>query len=317
MDLALRWLWSEQVAHPFGAGRYLPPNLMTIPMKTVLSSRRKVGLAVAGLLAGALPLMANDRDDRAEDAFKNSHVYKTQLRSTDVAVNVTNGVAVLSGSVENEDQKHLAEDTMRGLPGVDRVDNHIRVTNEPKEASDDWIALKVRSALLFHRNVSATDTHVVVRDGVVTLTGTASSDAEKALASEYANDIKGVRSVDNQLRVVDPEVARAERRAAADTDRAADADRIKRQGNRINGNETDPRTAGSRIDDASITAQVKASLAVRKSTSALRTNVTTRDGIVTLTGEAKNGAEKDLVTKLAENVDGVRSVRNDMTVQDR
>jgi osmotically-inducible protein OsmY len=38
---------------------------------------------------------------------------------------------------------------------------------------------------------------------------------------------------------------------------------------------------------------------------------------VTITGEAKNSAEKDLVTKIAENIDGVRSVRNDMTVQNR
>lgn len=283
--------------------------------------RGLLGATLAGVLVSAGSLAADDRDDRIEDSFKRSHVYKSQLHNTDISVDAKNGVAVLKGTVENEDQRRLAEDTVRGIPGVERVDNQVKVTNEPKESSDEWIALKVRSALLFHRNVSATDTHVNVRDGVVTLTGTANSEAEKALAAEYANDIKGVRRIDNQIQVVDTaEAARrkaeADRRAAADRDRdlkrrntdVADADR------EMN---THHRTAGQEIDDASITAQIKSSLAVRKSTSAIRTNVTTHDGIVTITGEAKNGAEKDLVTKLAENIDGVRTVHNDMTVQNR
>lgn len=278
--------------------------------KSKLSRGRVAAMAIAGLLATSGSLLANDQDDRIEDSFKNSHVYKTELRQTGVSIDAKNGVATLKGTVENEDQRRLAEDTARGLPGVDRVDNQIRVTNEPKESSDDWITLKVRGALLFHRNVSAADTHVTVREGVVTLTGTAKSDAEKALAQEYAADIAGVRRVDNQIQVV-PEADRprrdANKRDVADTRSTARDDNA----------DANRRTVGDRIDDASITAQVKSSLAVRKSTSAIRTSVTTRDGIVTITGEAKNGAEKDLVTKLAENIDGVRSVRNEMTVQNQ
>lgn len=284
--------------------------------------RSLLGLTLASVLVSAGSLAADDRDDRIEDSFKHSHVYKTQLHNTDLSVEAKNGVAVLKGTVENEDQRRLAEDTVRGLPGVERVDNQVRVTNEPKESSDDWISLKVRSALLFHRNVSATDTHVAVRDGVVTLTGTANSEAEKALAQEYANDIKGVRRVDNQLQVVD--TAEAARRKAESERAAAERDAKRRSADvvdrdRVGDREmtTHHRTAGQEIDDASITAQIKSSLAVRKSTSAIRTNITTHDGIVTITGEAKNGAEKDLVTKLAENIDGVRTVHNDMTVQNR
>lgn len=186
------------------------------------------------------------------------------------------------------------------------VENNLKVANEHKEGSDDWIALKVRGALLFHRNVSATDTHVAVNRGVVTLTGTAASDAEKALAEEYAKDIKGVTSVDNQIRVVEEPVHRAPVTTTADRDSKrphearASTDRM-----------------DDRIDDASITAQLKSALAIRKSTSAIKTSVTTENGVVTITGEAKNSAEKDLVTKLAENIDGVRTVRNDMSVRDR
>jgi osmotically-inducible protein OsmY len=46
----------------------------------------------------------------------------------------------------------------------------------------------------------------------------------------------------------------------------------------------------------------------------MHTGVTTTDGVVTLTGIAKNDAEKSLVTKLATDINGVTSVINNMTV---
>jgi len=50
------------------------------------------------------------------------------------------------------------------------------------------------------------------------------------------------------------------------------------------------------------------------STSALHTGVTTTDGAVTLTGVARNDAEKSLVTKLTSDINGVTSVINNMTI---
>jgi hyperosmotically inducible periplasmic protein len=51
-----------------------------------------------------------------------------------------------------------------------------------------------------------------------------------------------------------------------------------------------------------------------RSTSALKTKVETTDGVVTLSGIAKNAAEKSLVTKLVTDVNGVSSVVNNMTI---
>ena len=70
-----------------------------------------------------------------------------------------------------------------------------------------------------------------------------------------------------------------------------------------------------KIDDASITAQVKMTLLFNRSTSALKTKVETHDGVVTLTGTAKNTAEKDLATKLASDINGVENVVNNMNVE--
>jgi osmotically-inducible protein OsmY len=72
---------------------------------------------------------------------------------------------------------------------------------------------------------------------------------------------------------------------------------------------------GEKVDDASITAQVKMTLLSHRSTSSLNTKVKTKDGVVTLGGKAKNAAEKELATKVVNDVKGVKSVNNQMTIE--
>jgi osmotically-inducible protein OsmY len=44
--------------------------------------------------------------------------------------------------------------------------------------------------------------------------------------------------------------------------------------------------------------------------------VDTSEGIVTLSGKARNATEKDLVTKLVTDVNGVKNVVNNMTIDE-
>jgi osmotically-inducible protein OsmY len=223
-------------------------------------------------------------DDRIEASAAKSYVFKTYLKDDSIKTESKDGVVTLTGTVADSSHKSLAENTVASLPGVKSVDDQLTVSGQqPAEHSDTWIKMKVQTALLFHRNVSATGTTVYVKDGVVTLQGEASSLAQKELTTEYARDIDNVKSVKNDMTI-------------AKTPAAPDA------------------TMGDKIDDASITAQVKSSLLSHRSTSALNTGVSTTDGVVTLTGVAKNDAEKSLVTKLAEDIVGVTSVINNMTV---
>jgi osmotically-inducible protein OsmY len=180
--------------------------------------------------------------------------------------------------------KSLAQDTVESLPGVKSVDNQLTIKGQPGQHSDEWLGIKVKTALLFHRNVRATKTDVNVKDGIVTLSGEANSMAQKELATEYASDIEGVKSVKNDMTV------------AATPEKPGE-------------------TIGEKIDDASITAEVKSSLLLHRSTSALKTKVQTTDGVVTLSGVAKNAAEKSLVTKLTTDINGVTSVINNMTIE--
>jgi osmotically-inducible protein OsmY len=75
------------------------------------------------------------------------------------------------------------------------------------------------------------------------------------------------------------------------------------------------RTEDRKIDDASITALVKMTLLYHRSTSALNTKVETNRGVVKLNGIAKSAAELNMATKLANDVNGVKSVKNRMTIE--
>ena len=114
--------------------------------------------------------------------------------------------------------------------------------------------------------------------------GEASSQAQKELTAEYAKDVEGVKDVKNEMTM-----------------------------------SPTPKTTTEyvieSIDDASITAQVKMTLLYHRSTSALSTKVETNEGVVTLNGKAKNAAEKELVTKLVNDIKGVRSINNQMTIE--
>jgi osmotically-inducible protein OsmY len=246
-------------------------------------------LAAALLVTTPLLLLADSAtDQKIEDAAAASYNFRTVLNNQ-VKVQAHDGVVTLTGTVLDRDQKALAENTVRGLPGVERVDNEIEVSSPGPERSDGWIALKIRSMLLLHANVSITNTNVAVHDGVVTLTGTAENEAQKELTEAYAKDVEGVKDVKNQIEV------RPAGMAANDTAHGG--------------------TVGEKIDDASITAQVKYELLTHHSTSAMKTSVDTNNGAVVIHGIARSEAEKDLVSKLARGIKGVTSVDNQMTVQ--
>jgi hyperosmotically inducible protein len=239
---------------------------------------------VSTMLITSAPLRAADTDSRIESSAANSYTFKNYLKDDSIKTVSKDGIVTLTGTVADSSHKSMAENTVASLPGVKSVDNQLVISGEqPAEHSDAWITTKVKTTLLFHRNVSATGTTVYTKDGVVTLQGVASSMAQKELTTEYAKDIDNVKEVNNEMTI-------ATIPAAPDS------------------------TASDKIDDASITAEIKSSLFSHSSTSALHTGVTTTDGVVTLTGIAKNDAEKSLVTKLATDINGVTSVINNMTI---
>lgn len=235
------------------------------------------------LLTGA-SAFASETDGRIEASAKESYVFKTYLKEDSIKTESKDGVVTLTGTVAEESHKSLATETVASLPGVIRVDNQlVSKGDQPAENSDGWLSMRVKSSLLYNRNVSGMKTQVFVKDGLVTLRGEADSQAQKDLAGEYAKEIKGVKGVTNEMTL-------------------ASVPSGMKQG------------MGDKIDDASITAQVKMAFLAHHSTSAFKTGVETSNGVVTLSGIAPNGAGKDMATKVAGNINGVVNVVNNMTI---
>jgi len=238
----------------------------------------------AAVLLTSASALASEMDQNIESSAKNSYVYRTYLKDDAIKTKSMDGVVTLTGTVSEESHKSLAQETVANLPGVKSVDNQLELKG-PAEESDGWISMQVKYSLLYNRHVSGINTQVFVTDGIVTLRGEAGNQAQKDLAGEYAKDIKGVKDVKNEMTI-------------------AKVSNEPKQ------------TMGEKIDDASITAQVKMALLTHHSTSFFKTGVATNNGVVTLSGKASSAAAKDMAAKVANDVNGVTSVINNMTVND-
>lgn len=253
--------------------------------------------ALFTILASALfftsPLVASEMDDRIELSARESFVFKTYLQDDDISLQSEDGLVTLTGTVSDPSHRSLAEDTVAGLPGVTAVDNQlVEAGQTPEEKSNAWLISKVKTTLLLHSNVNGPATEVTAEDGIVTLRGQASSNAQKDLTAEYVKDVEGVKDVVNEMTV------------PVDGEQTGGTTVSEKMG-----------ALGDKIDDASITALVKTTLFYHRSTSGLNTTVETKDGVVTLGGKAGSAAEKDLAGKFASDVHGVKTVNNTITVE--
>ncbi|UTA48936.1 BON domain-containing protein [Simiduia sp. 21SJ11W-1] len=133
------------------------------------------------------------------------------------------------------------------------------------------------------------DIQVTVANGKATLNGGVTEDTDKELAKQIALGVDGIKSVDNKITVS------AEQNSKND--------------------EQSENDYGQYIDDASITTAVKSKLLWGKTSDGLTTNVITKFGNVTLTGNVGTADAKELAGKLAKNTRGVKSVKNQLIVK--
>jgi len=150
--------------------------------------------------------------------------------------------------------------------------------------TDAGITTKVKSKLVADDEVKAYQIDVDTKDKIVTLKGQVDTPTAKSRAVEIARTTDGVRDVVDSITM---------RSVAA---------------------VPEPDAARATFSDAQLTAAVKAKLAAEPGVSALRIDVDTRDGVVTLKGRVKTAAEKDQALLIARETNGVRSVEDMLTV---
>jgi len=75
--------------------------------------------------------------------------------------------------------------------------------------------------------------------------------------------------------------------------------------------------AGQAIDDAAITASVKAGILAEPGLKVLKIDVDTKDGLVTLTGSADSFDNVQKATQVANGIQGVKSVDNRIAISSK
>ncbi|MCC2642711.1 MAG: putative periplasmic or secreted lipoprotein [Nitrospira sp.] len=78
---------------------------------------------------------------------------------------------------------------------------------------------------------------------------------------------------------------------------------------------TTGKTAGQTVDDATITTSVQSKLSSDRISNFSRIDVDTERGVVTLNGVVKSSDQKMRVAELAREVNGVKSVKNNLQIQ--
>lgn len=158
-----------------------------------------------------------------------------------------------------------------------------RTTKSMGETIDDaTLTASVKTALARDPDTSAFQVDVETFRGNVQLNGFVESEKMRTAAERVARSVEGVKKVENNLQV--------------------------REG---------ARSAGTTVDDTTITAKVKTALATDPDVAAHDVNVETRDGVVQLAGYVDSSAQKSQATKVAQRVAGVVRVDNQIQVKQR
>ncbi len=148
------------------------------------------------------------------------------------------------------------------------------------ELDDSVITTGVKAALMAEATIKSIDFKVETNKGVVQLSGFITDAAQVDRALAVAQTVSGVKEVQNRMVL-----------------------------------KTGDTTMGSNVDDTVITGRVKAALLADKTSKSLDISVETRKGEVMLSGFVMNKAQISLAEKLASMQEGVKSVRNELSVK--
>lgn len=262
------------------------------------------GPAVADTTAG------NITEARQESQIWTTYALSPYLRANDLKVTVKDGKATLTGTVEDDVNKDLAKQIALGVSGIKSVDNQIAVKADyapPKASStrsfgevidDASITAAVKSKLLWSKSTDGMVTDVDTASGKVTLHGSADSAQARDAAGRLALNTHGVVGVDNQLVVAGKKAPTTDKTSEKSTDKTS------------NKTTTVDREGSQDVSDGWITTKVKSTFMYSSNVDGSDIAVSTKNGIVSLSGKLGSGAERALAIELANNVRGVKSVES-------
>jgi hyperosmotically inducible protein len=123
-----------------------------------------------------------------------------------IAFKVDGDTVTLLGEVVRPVLKSDAENSLKRIEGVEKVDNQIEVL--PPSPQDDRLRLQLFHSIYGYPSLEKyalgvqKPIRIIVKNGHVTLEGVVDNDTDKNIANVRANGVPGIFSVTNNLQVV-------------------------------------------------------------------------------------------------------------------
>lgn len=173
-------------------------------------------LLLAAMAAAALPAAAQSGTSGSSPAemriareVRHEIVMLPYLDVFDYIAFEVHGYTVkLTGAVTRPTLKSDAERVVKGIEGVEKVDNQIDVL--PPSSMDDRLRLRLYRAIYGFPALEKyalgviKPIRIIVKNGRLTLEGVVDNEADKNMANLRANSVSGIFSVTNNLQVVKP-----------------------------------------------------------------------------------------------------------------
>jgi hyperosmotically inducible protein len=125
-----------------------------------------------------------------------------------IAFRVDGSTVTLLGQVVRPSLKSDAENAIKHIEGVEKVDNQIEIL--PPSPMDDGLRIRLYRAIYGYPALEKyalgvqKPIRIIVKNGRVTLEGVVDNETDKNLAGLRANSVPGIFSVTNNLQVVPP-----------------------------------------------------------------------------------------------------------------
>jgi osmotically-inducible protein OsmY len=163
------------------------------------AARRVIGvLDVANDIKVKIPGGITRTDTEIAQAVRRALEWDVFVREEKISSTVSDGWVTLEGTLERWSERADAERAVRNLTGVKGVMN--KITVKPTAPATADVRQAIEEALERRAEREAKRIDVDVRDGIVTLTGSVHSWAERKSVVAAARFTPGVRDVEDRLR---------------------------------------------------------------------------------------------------------------------
>ena len=233
-------------------------------------------------------------DSAVTAKIESIYLVNKHLNPFNINTTTRKGVVTLTGSVNDETQRNLAHDLIKGLEGVQSVQNNIIVVPTAygekamrplkQKFMDRGTTAAVRSRLLYNQQLKGFKVNVETVNGIVTLHGVVPTDEIRTTAGNITADTNNVVQVVNNIMV----------RARTST---PGAERVGRQ-----------------VSDEWLEARIETAILFNSHLSIRALAVEVDDGVCILSGNVTTQEQRELAGNIAERLQGIHTVENTIQV---